>query len=250
MDERGTVLRSGSARDSAIGDPRLYPYSVLPLPGLDRAVSTTSDMDEADTVATAQWVQLWRLSDLKLLRTFALQSGPRGDEGHLTGEPKLLPDGRSVYIHTFSCGLYLLRDVAGAASASLVYTFEGKYCGVPILTGHYWLQTVPATQSLVALDITDPAHPRQVATLKVGATEFPHWIALDPTGTRVVLNSGGYAPGDRLFIINFDPASGALRLDSTFHDPGDPRPGLDLSHRTWPHGFTGRAAPHGVVFSR
>lgn len=32
MDERGIVIRSRSARDPAIVDTRLYPYSVLPMP--------------------------------------------------------------------------------------------------------------------------------------------------------------------------------------------------------------------------
>jgi hypothetical protein len=65
-----------------------------------------------------------------------------------------------------------------------------------------------------------------------------------------VLNSGGYAKGNRLFIINFDPASGALSLDERFRDPGATRPGINLSGKTWPHGFTGTVAPHGTVFSR
>src|SRR5947207_15556189 len=99
MDERGRPFRSGSASDTAIPDQRIYPYSVLPLPALDRAVSTTTDMDEADTSATSEWVQFWRLSDLTLLRSIALPPGPRGDENRLTREPRLLPDGRSIYIH-------------------------------------------------------------------------------------------------------------------------------------------------------
>lgn len=248
MDERGQVIRSGSARDTAISDPLLYPYSVLPLPALDRAVSTTTDMDPNDTAATARWIQLWRLSDLTLLKSFALAPGPRGTEHRWTGEPHLLPDG-SVYIHTFMCGLYRLTDLGAAQpSASLVYTFEGKYCGVPILTGHWWLQTVPQAHALVALDITDPSHPREVSRLSFGDDEQPHWIALDPSGRRVVLNSGG--DGHRLFLVNFDPASGRLTMDDRFRDAGASQPGISMTGKTWPHGFTGRAIPHGTVFSR
>jgi hypothetical protein len=111
MDERGNPIRSGSASDAGIEDKRIYPYSVLPLPTLDLAVSTTTDMDEKNMKATSEWVQFWRLSDLKLLRSLRLQPGPRGDENQLTGEPRLLADGKSIYIHTFKCGLYLLRGV-------------------------------------------------------------------------------------------------------------------------------------------
>lgn len=75
-------------------------------------------------------------------------------------------------------------------------------------------------------------------------------MAMDPTGRRLVVNSGGYVQGDRLFVVNFDPASGQLTLDQRFRDAGSGRPGLDLANRRWPHGFNGRASPHGVVFSQ
>ena len=250
MDERGTVIRSASASDTAIADRYLYPYSALPIPSLDRVVSTTTDMDEANKKATSQWVQVWRLSDLTLRRSIELKPGPRGDEQQFTGEPRLLPDGKSVYIHTFNCGLYLLRGVDGdAPSAAFVKGFHGKNCGVPLLVGHYWLQTVPETHALVALDIADPEHPREVSTLALPDDENPHWIAIDGTGGRIVLNSSG-APGNRIFLIDFDGATGGLTLDERFRDAGAPRAGVSLTRRTWPHGFNGTAIPHGTVFSR
>jgi hypothetical protein len=251
MDERGQVIRSASARDPSIQDRRLYPYSVVPIPSIDRAVSTTTDMDESHKEATSEWVQFWRLSDLTLLRSVALAPGPRGDEHTLTGEPKLLPDGRSVYVHTFSCGLYLVRGVDGSEpSATFVKGFQGKDCGVPVLTSHYWLQTVPQTHALVALDIADPEHPREVSTVTFGDDEEPHWLAIDPTGRRLVMNSGGYAKSNRLFVIDFDPGTGKLSLDERFRDPDESRSGINLTGKTWPHGFAGKAMPHGTVFSR
>ncbi len=251
IDERGNLFRSGSASDAAIQDTRIFPYSVLAMAAFDRAVSTTTDMDDTNTKATSEWVQFWRLSDLTLLRSIALKPGPRGDENRLTGEPRLLPDGQGIYIHTFNCGLYLLRGVdRPEPSVSFVRTFEGKDCGVPILTSHYWLQTVPEAHALIALDIADPEHPREVSTVTLGEDERPHWIAIDPTGRRVVLNSSGYAKGNRLFLINFDPASGMLSLDERFRDAGSTRPGINLTGTVWPHGFAGTAVPHGTVFSR
>lgn len=251
MDERGTVIRSRSARDLAIADWRLYPYSVLPIPALDRAVLTTTDMDNRHKEATGQWLQFWRLSDLSLWKSVALAPGPRGDEHYFTGEPKLLPDGQSVYVHTFNCGLYLVRGVDRAEpSATFVKGFPGKDCGVPVLTGHYWLQTVPQTHSLVALDIADPEHPREVSSVAFGDDEEPHWLAIDASGRRLVLNSAGNTKGNRLFVINFDPASGALSIDDRFRDAGSTRPGIDLDGKTWPHGFSGKPVPHGTVFSR
>jgi len=251
MDERGHVIRSGSAADSSIAYKGIHPYSVLPMPDVDRAVSTTTDMDEADKAATSEWVQFWRLSDLKLLRSIALKPGPRGDENLFSGEPRLLPDGRSIYIHTFNCGLYLLRGAESESpTATFVKGFQGKDCGVPILTGHYWLQTVPEEHALIALDIADPEHPREVSKLKIGDDEQPHWISIDPSGRRIVLNSAGAGEGNRLFIINFDPESGALAMDDRFRDPGSDRPGVRMTGKKWPHGFNGKAIPHGTVFSR
>jgi hypothetical protein len=251
MDERGTLIRSGSARDSSIADSLIYPYSVLPLPAFDRAVSTTTDMNADNKQATSEWLQFWRLSDLTLLRSIALQPGPRGDEHRFTGEPRLLPDGRSIYIHTFNCGLYLLRGAdRDSLTASFVWAFEGTNCGVPVLTGRYWLQTVPDARAVVVLDVSNAERPREVSRLVMGDDEAPHWLAIDPTGRRLVMNSGGGVKGNRLFILNFDPASGRLSFDEKFRDPDGTRPGIALTGRSWPHGFSGTAVPHGSVFSR
>jgi hypothetical protein len=251
MDEQGTVIRRGSAVDPTISDRFIYPYSALVVPTLDRVVSTTTDMNEGNKKNTATWVQFWRFSDLKLMKSISLKPGPRGNENQFTGEPRLLPDQKSVYIHTFNCGLYLIRGVDSAEPTStFVRNFPGDGCGVPLLVGHFWLQPVPSTHSLVSLDIADPEHPRDVSAVSVGDDEKPHWIAIDPTGRRVVLNSAGNGTGDRLFVINFDPATGMLSLDDRFRDAGATRAGVKLSGRAWPHGFTGTAIPHGTVFSR
>ena len=251
MDERGTLIRSASGTDTTISDRYIYPYSVLPIAALDRALSTTTDMNPANKKATSPWVQLWRLSDLTLLRSIALPPGPRGNEQLFSGEPLLLPDGKSAYVHTFNCGLYLVRGLDGdAPTASFVKGFDGIDCGVPVLTGHYWIQTVPETHALVSLDITDPEKPREVATLALGDDEKPHWLAIDGTGRRLVLNSAGGGTGNRLFLINFDPATGSLTLDERFRDAGATRAGVTFTGKTWPHGFAGKAIPHGSVFSR
>ncbi len=251
MDERGTVIRSASATDPAIADKEIFPYSVLELKPIDRAVSTTTDMDESNTRSTAEWVQFWRLSDLKLLRSIALPAGPRGDEHKLTGEPFLLPDGKSVYIQTFSCGLYLVKNIEGdKPTATFVKGFPGMDCGVPVLTSHYYLQTVPSTHSLIALDIADPEHPREVSSVSFGDGEEPHWLSIDHTGRRLVLNSGGAGSSNRLWVINFDPTTGALAIDTRFRDAGSAQAGVSMSKQAWPHGFKGVAVPHGTVFSR
>lgn len=249
MDERGTLVRAGSAADAGIAERLIYPYSVLPIPSADVAVSTTTDMDAGNAKAMGEWVQFWRLSDLSLRRSIALPPGPRGDEHRYTGEPFLLPDGQGVYIHTFSCGLYLVRGAATARpTASFVHGFQGTDCGVPLLVGRWFLQTVPARHALVALDIADPAHPREVSAITLGDDEAPHWAAIDPSGRRVVVSSSGY--GSRLFVVELDPATGRLTLDTRFRTPGDAKPGVLMRGIQWPHGYAGTAVPHGTVFSR
>jgi hypothetical protein len=250
MTERGQLLRSGSAADGAIPERGLFPYSVLQIPAMDRAVSTTTDMGLQSSGATGEWIQFWRLSDLTLLSSLHLPTGPHGTEHKYSGEPRLLPDGKSVYVHTFGCGLYLVRNIETTLpTATLVRSFNGMFCGVPILTGHWWLQPVPDEHVIVALDITDPERPREMARLPLPGEE-PHWMAIDPTGTRLVINSGGRGSEDRLYVVKFNPANGAMLLDHDFHDANDPTPGISLLHRSWPHGWTGTAIPHGTVFSR
>jgi hypothetical protein len=249
--EDGEVIRSAEARDPSIHDSQIFPYAALPLPAIDRIVSTTTDMNAGNTAATSEWIQIWRLSDLTLLRSVPLPPGPRGDEHRFTGEPRLLADGRSVLVHTFNCGLYLLRGLdLPAPEISFVASFEGADCGVPVLAGQYWIQTVPQAHALVALDVSDPQHPREVSRLVLGEDEQPHWLAMDPTGRRLVVNSAGSGTGHRLFVVDFDPAAGTLTLDARFRAAGSPRPGLDLTVQPWPHGFRGTAVPHGTVFSR
>lgn len=53
-------------------------------------------------------VQLWRLSDLELLKTIELPNGPRGVEGTESGEPRLLSDGKTVLVATYRCSLFRL----------------------------------------------------------------------------------------------------------------------------------------------
>src|SRR4051812_42399533 len=251
MTERGKLIKSSSALDSSVGEGKVYPYAVLPIPKLNVAVSTSTDMDQANTAATAQWIQLWRLSDLKLQKTIALEAGPGGKENQLTGELRLLPDGKSVYIHTFQCGLYLVRGIdTDSPTVKFVRGFKGFGCGVPILTGNYWLQPVPDEHTLYSFDISDPEHPKEVSHVTLSDDEGGHWAAIDPSGTRIVLNSAGYTKSNRLYLINLDPKTGKLALDEKFADADDHQPGINMNGKAWPHGFKGNAAPHGTVFSR
>ena len=246
----GKPLRT-SAADPAGGQRDLRVYSAAPVPSLDRIVSTTTDMD-VDYPGSNQ-VQIWRLSDFSLLHTVILPDGPAGDEGMNTAEPRVLDDGTTVLVSTFNCGLYLMEGLEGEAPAGrLVATFPKKkdtYCAIPVIAGHYYLVTVPAWSAVVSLDISDPAHPREVSRVSLDSADVPHWIAISPDHRRVVLTGYGDL-AHRVLILDFDPVTGAPALDERFREPGAPAPGFRMDDKTWPHGGTAKAVPHGAVFSR
>ena len=246
----GLPVRSSSANAPGI-DPGLRVYSAGIVSALDRIVTTTTDMGGYH-VASRQ-LQIWRLSDLKLLRTITLPTGPAGTESQLTAEPRVLSDGRTVLVSTFSCGLYLLEGLAGEApSGRLVTSFprkEGTYCAIPVMVGHYYLVTVPAWSAVVSLDISDPAAPREVGRVTLGPDDVPHWIAVSPDQRRVVV-TGYREMRHRVVIARFDPTTGGLTLDARFREAGASEPGFRMDDKTWPHGGNAKGIPHGAVFSR
>ncbi len=249
MTSNAKAVRFRSA-DSLGADPDLRVYSAAIIPGLDRIVTTTTDM-HADHLASRN-LQVWNLTDLRLLHTFPLPDGPAGNEGRLTAEPRLLDDGKSVLVSTFSCGLYLMEGLSSdAPSARLVASFpqkKGEYCAIPVIVGHYYLATVPAWSAVVSLDISDPAAPREVSRITLDADDVPHWIAISPDRRRVVV-TGYEGLRHRVMIARFDPETGRLTWDKRFREEGATEPGFRMDNKTWPHGGDAKGIPHGAVFS-
>jgi hypothetical protein len=102
LDPRGRVLRMADAAAPEV-ERFIRPYSLAVIPTLDRVVTTSADMHNKDV---SHVVQVWRLSDFKLLKTIYLPPGPQGTEGVNPAEPRVLADKRTVLVSTFSCGLY------------------------------------------------------------------------------------------------------------------------------------------------
>lgn len=247
LDNDGQVVRTASAVDSSVPDVLIRPYSIAVLPTIDRVLSTSSPMPFLDGPGIA--VQVWRMSDLKLLRTIRLSPGPRGYGHEDPQEPRVLADGKTVLVQTRSCGLHRITGLdTDEPQAESVYTFEGGLCGVPLVVDHYWIEAVPAIGGVVVLDVSNPARPVKVSQLSLGEDQFTHWLAWDEAGSRIILNSGG--ADSRLFMLRFDRNSGSVTMDDDFRNAGSARPGFSLSNLDWPHGFSGTALPHGAVFSR
>ena len=152
-------------------------------------------------------------------------------------------------MQTLACGIERITGVnSGQPKSELVYDFPGSFCGVPTIVGHYLVQSVPELHGLVVLDLANPAHPVEVSRLKLSETYEPHWTGWDEKTGRLVVTSGS-APGDRLYLLKLDGATGAISFDESFRDT-DGKVGFNFDDRQWPHGWKGSGKPHGVVFSR
>ena len=235
----GTSLAWGSA---APGGADVRPYSLAPVPALDRVVTGSADMRGA---VDRRVIQIWRMSDLQLLHTLELP-----EEWGRAAEPRLLSDGETVLVSTFGCSLLRVEGLTSdTPSVSRVWEFGGSSCALPIVSGDFWIQAVPEVNGLVTLDVSDPARPVEISRLSLGLDDWPHWISLASDGRRIVVT--GYAgTRHRVLIVDFDPATGAMAVDTDFGSADPDRPGVSFIRDVWPHGASGPGDPHGAVFSR
>ena len=248
IDDQGKVVRSASNADPAFADALLMPYSLVVLPGIDRVVSTNSSM-HLDDIFSGVTYQVWRLSDLKLLKTAYFDVGENRYAQIGPEEPRLGPDG-SIFVQTLGCGLERITGVdKDEPKSQLVYTFPGNWCGVPTIVGHYLIQPVPAMHGLIVVDIANAAKPVEVSRVKLSDTYSPHWTAWGEKTQRLVVTSSPAIVDHRLYLLKLDPATGAISVDDAFRDV-DGKAGFNFAERDWPQGWKGSGAPHGAVFSR
>jgi hypothetical protein len=105
--------------------------------------------------------------------------------------------------------------------------------------------------------------PRLVSVLPVDDTSNggPHWAAIDnhsltSTGapTRLVFSNSfvartGVDGNHRMYMVDVDPATGALAYDQSFRDDNTGTPGVDFNRRNWPnHPDAGFYKPHAMVW--
>lgn len=246
----GDIVQTGDANS---GDPVLLmrPYGLTMVPKQNRAMTTNYDMlDTGD----GEHIQIWELSSLTLLATLAMPEAP--DQWRLNPyEARLLADGKTVMFNTLKCGLFVLGDMTEAnPDIQFVHGFKGgEYCGLPLRSENYWLQTFesqtdPSINAIIVLDISDPLRPVEVSRLAMGAGFAPHWMSPDITGTRIVLTGYGEHLSRRVMMLNFDAATATLSLDPNFGEGDNFGPGVMLDRQVWPHGETGPAKAHGAVF--
>lgn len=252
LDAAGNVVRWRSSADSTADSASLRAYSLAVVPALDRVVVAMTYMPiptwhplrkSIEHEHAGNQVQVFRLSDLSLLKTIKLPSadGPN--------EPRVLSDGRTVLMSTGECRLYRMTGLSEGQrpSAELVYAAPTPGCAMPVVLGNHWVVARPTDHQVVTLDVSDLAHVRQVSSVQFDDKQRPHWLSTD--GTRIaVVNEPNLISERRIWMLSFDGATGRIAVDSAFRDAGSSRPGLGFDRPTWPQGATGSAVPHGTVF--
>jgi hypothetical protein len=212
---------------------------------------------------SADVVQVWRYSDLKLLHTIAVPPGKRADGSPLPGAarypfgPRLMGDG-SILMNSFGCGFYRLSEIASRQPRlDNVYTIQTPEpprpdatrgaCSIPTIVGNYWVMPVGRAHAVVVLDISNPAAPREVSRLNTPVDFNPHWSAKDPRSNRIIV--GAELGGEQgMYMLLFDKHSGKLSFDSSFGFAAGNFGYVDLEGQQWQHGSSGAAWGHAALF--
>jgi hypothetical protein len=251
LDEAGALVRARSAADPSADRTTLRPYGLAVVPSLDRIVVALTYMviptwhplrGAIEHDHDGNQVQVYRLSDLSLIKTIRL---PASDAPN---EPRVLADGHTVLVNSVECRLYRVTDLEGNdPGLEMVHEERPRGCAMPVVIGDYWISAHAADHRVFALDVRDLTHVRRVSSVSFDERQRPHWLATD--GSRVVVvNEPGPAAERRMWMLKVDRATGQLTPDPDFRDAGSSRPGMAFDRATWPHGATGPAVPHGTVF--
>ena len=194
-----------------------------------------------DSERTDDVVQVWRMSDLKLLKTLRVPEG--ADSAHrYPFEVRTLADGKTVMLNSYYCGFYLITGLESDPKIERVMRMEQPKnigCSVPVIAGKYMVMPIAYAHRYATLDISDPAKPVEVASVQMDSTFFPHWIARDPGSDRIVVTDQGDGP-PMVMLGRFDAAKGKLTWDDKVK--------LSFLNVSWPNGVKGKATPHGAVF--
>jgi hypothetical protein len=274
FDKRGNFLRRISAADPQAGDAEISPYGLALKADVDRMVTTNSGHGWLPTMkqmTDGYTVQVWRVSDLQLLRTIKFPNGSRGGENAAPYEPRFAHarGSQTVFINSVvGCALYVSTDIASAdPKFQLVYDFgKDSVPAYPMLTqdDRYYIQPLTTANKVVVLDVRDPLHPKQVGEVRFDRDPAnpsqarqgqPHYLVLDRDERRAAVSDytldlpSFVGDGDRrVYLLKFDPKTGALQFDQAFKDEVTKAVGIEFGREVWPHGRTGAARPHGMMF--
>ena len=268
FDAKGDLVRVTSAVDPDFEGKMIRPYALEVFPEIDRILTTSMSM----TLELSENVlQLWRLSDLRLLTTLTLPPLPSAEgpecfvaqiflgedcaPSRISGhdrpfEIRTLPDGSAI-MNTVACGFYRIHamDTDEPRVDVLMNWSETAGCAVPTMVGKFEVLPNMLTNEIVTLDVSDPTNPVEVARLTFDEEFMPHWAQVDPGTYRVAVTGIGPDAGQvRLYWV--DPDTGELKHDEVFGQADGLGAGLQMIRDEWPHGPMGPAVPHAALFGR
>jgi hypothetical protein len=255
----GDLIRVASGAAGGLKQP-VRVYAIVPMLEVDRVVTTSAPMMED---YSADVVQIWRYSDLKLLHTIEVPPGKRADGSPLPGAakypfgPRRMSDG-SILMNSFGCAFSRLTGIESTnPKLENVYTIQTPEpprpdatrgaCSIPTIVGKHWIMPVGRAHAVVVLDVTDPAAPREVSRLETAADFNPHWSAKDPLSQRIIV--GAELGGEQgMYMLLFDQRTGKLSFDPSFRAPTGKLGYIDLEGQQWQHGASGPAWAHAALF--
>jgi hypothetical protein len=255
----GDLLRVASGAVDGLEQP-VRVYAIVPMLDLDRVVTTSAPMMED---YSADVVQVWRYSDLRLLHTIEVPAGKHADGSSLAGAarypfgPRRMADG-SILLNSFGCSFSRLTRISSdKPELENVYTIQTPEpprpdatrgaCSIPTVVGRYWIMPVGRAQTVVVLDVSDPRAPREVSRLDTAADFNPHWSAKDPLSNRIIV--GAELGGEQgMYMLLFDERTGLLSFDPSIRSTDNKLGYIDLEGQQWQHGTSGPAWAHAALF--
>lgn len=246
LDKNGRLVRSSSSADKNFPGARIRTYGLTALPKIDRAITTSSPMGNE---VTAHVVQVWRLSNLELLKTLAIPKSA-GDTAHMYPfELRTMADGKTAMLNSYMCGFYRIANLETTPTVERTMMLPGVGCSVPYVSGKLMVMPIAYGHRFVTLDISNPRKPVEIASMATDTTFFPHWVSGDAGSDRLVMTDQGDG-SPRIMIAKLDSKTGKVTWDEKFRDPGSDRPGVSLENVTWPNGVKGKVTAHGALFIR
>ena len=264
----GNLVRVTSAADLDFPGDTIRPYSAEVFPDIDRVLTTNFSMT---LERTDNLLHLWRLSDLSLLATLPLPPLPAAEgpecfveqiflqedcsparvSGHdRPFEIRTLPDGSAI-LNTIACGFYRIHAMdTDEPQVDIIMNWpETVGCAVPSMVGRFEVLPNMVTNEIVTLDVSNPTNPVEVARMTMEEEFMPQWVQVDPGTYRVAVSGIGPDAGSvKMYWV--DPDTGELSHDDAFGKAAELGPDLVMTRDEWPHGPTGPAVPHAVLFGR
>jgi len=198
-----------------------------------------------------------------------LEAGPRGDENLGPRTPVFLRRKPVLLVNTRQGGALYVSDTMDLPDPvfRLAYDFgAGSLPGGAAVTpdDRFYVTALAGTHRVVVLSLAKVLAPREVSSVRLdqlagggdeGRRGGPSTLAMSQDGTRIAVadytaDVPGYrADGDRrVYVLRLDPGTGRLRVDNSFRDEESGAVGVDFDRGVWPHGKTGPARPHGLLF--